>query len=110
MIYELRTYTAMPGRLPDVHRRFREHTTKLFDKHGFQCVGFWTYKHGGESDQLVYMMAWEDAAARDAGWAEFQADPDWQEVRSASENEGPLVAHIRSDILVATDYSPVLAR
>src|SRR4051812_31470812 len=106
MIYELRTYTAMPGRLADLNRRFRDHTVKLFEKHGFQCVGFWTYKHGGSSDELVYMLAWEDQATRDAVWAKFQADTEWQQTRSGSEVDGPLVAHIRSDVLVPTDYSP----
>lgn len=106
MIYELRTYAAMPGRMADLNRRFREHTVKLFEKHGFRCVGFWTYKHGGSSDQLVYLLAWEDQSTRDAVWAQFQADPEWQQIRSASEGDGPLVAHIRSDMLVPTDYSP----
>ena len=110
MIYELRTYTAMPGRLPDLHRRFREHTTKLFAKRGWQCVGYWTYKHGGPSDQLLYMMAWDDQATRDAEWVAFGADPQWQQVRAASEADGPLVAHIRSDILAPTDYSPAPGR
>jgi hypothetical protein len=106
MIYELRTYTAMPGRLADLNRRFRDHTMQLFAKHGFQCVGFWTYKHGGSSDKLIYLLAWKDQATRDARWAEFQADTEWQRARSASEVDGPLVARLRSDMLVPTDYSP----
>ncbi|HRC63066.1 MAG: NIPSNAP family protein [Dehalococcoidia bacterium] len=106
MIYELRTYTAMPGKLPALNARFRDHTVKLFERHGLRCIGFWTYKHGGSSDQLVYLMAFEDQAARDAAWAAFQADTEWQQVRAASEVEGPLVAHITSDILLPTDYSP----
>lgn len=105
MIHELRTYTAMPGRMPELHRRFREHTVKLFEKRGWQCVGFWTYKHGGSSDQLVYMLAWTDQATRDEEWAQFQADPEWQQIRASSETEGPLVARITSDILTPTDYS-----
>jgi len=106
MIYELRTYTAMPGKLPALHARFRDHTVRLFERHGLRCTGFWTYKHGGSSDELVYMMAFEDQAARDAAWAAFQADPEWQQVRAASEVEGSLVARITSDILLPTDYSP----
>lgn len=106
MIYELRTYTAMPGKLPELHKRFREHTTKIWAKRGWQMVGFWTYKHGGPSDQLVYMLAWADEATRDAEFAAFGQDPEWLATRSASEGNGPLVAHIRSDILNPTDYSP----
>lgn len=106
MIYELRTYTAMPGRLPDLHKRFREHTSRIWAKRGWQMVGFWTYRHGGLSDELVYMLAFQDMATRDAEWAAFQADPEWQAARAASEGNGLLVAHIRSDILNPTDYSP----
>lgn len=106
MIYELRTYTAMPGRLPDLHKRFREHTTKIWAKRGWQMTGFWTYKHGGPSDTLVYMLAWPDQATRDTEFAAFQQDPEWLAAREASEVNGPLVAHIRSDILNPTDYSP----
>ncbi len=106
MIYELRTYIAMPGKLPALNARFRDHTVKLFERHNMRCTGFWTYKHGGTSDQLVYMMVFDDQATRDAAWAAFQADPEWQQVRAASETEGPLVARITSDILVPTDYSP----
>ena len=110
MIYELRTYTAMPGRLPELNRRFREHTTKIWEGMGWQMVGFWTYKFGGTSDQLVYMLAWEDQATRDAQWALFQANTDWQAARTASEVNGPLVARISADILLATDYSPAPAQ
>lgn len=107
MIYELRTYTAMPGRMPALHERFREHTSKLFEARGWRCLGYWTYKYGGSSDQLVYMLAWPDETTRDAEWAAFQADPQWQQLRSASETEGPLVARITADILLPTDYSPL---
>jgi hypothetical protein len=106
VIYELRTYTAMPGRLADLNKRFREHTTKIWAKRDWKMVGFWTYKHGGPSDTLVYMLAWPDQATRDAEFAAFQQDPEWLAAREASEVNGPLVQHIRSDILNPTDYSP----
>lgn len=105
MIYELRTYTAMAGKMPALHQRFREHTSKIFERRGWRVMGYWTYKHGGSSDQLLYLIAWADQQTRDEEWAAFQADPEWQAVRSASETEGPLVSRISSDILVATDYS-----
>jgi hypothetical protein len=107
MIFELRTYTAMPGRLPDLNRRFRDHTTQIWERLGWQMVGFWTYKHGGRSDQLVYMLGWPDQATRDASFAAFQADPDWLAARESSEEHGPLVARITSEILSPTDYSPL---
>ena len=106
MIHELRTYVAMPGRLPDLHRRFREHTVPNWQRRGWDIAGFWTYKHGGRSDTLIYLLAWADQAARDAAWADFQADPAWQQARTESEVNGPLVAYITSEMLLPTDYSP----
>jgi hypothetical protein len=105
MIFELRTYTAMPGRLPDLNRRFRDHTTKIWARRGWNMIGFWTYKHGGRSDQLVYMLGWADQETRDREFAAFQADPEWLAAREESEGDGPLVARITSEILSPTDYS-----
>ncbi len=106
MIYELRTYEAAPGKMQALSARFRDHTMGLFERHGMQVVGFWTYAHGGWTNQLVYMMAFDDMADRDAKWAAFGADEDWQRARAASEGDGPLTSRIRSDILRPTDYSP----
>ena len=107
MIYELRTYEAAPGKLQALQARFRDHTMRLFERHGLEAVGFWTYAHGGWSDQLVYLMRFDDMADRDAKWAAFGADPDWQSARAESEHDGPLTTRIRSDLLRATDYSPM---
>ena len=106
MIYELRTYEAAPGKLAALNARFREHTTPLFARHNMQVVGFWTYAHGGWSDQLVYMMAFDDMADRDRKWAAFGADPDWIKARDESQRDGTLTVRIRSDLLRPTDYSP----
>ena len=78
MIHELRTYEAAPGKLPALNARFRDHTLGLFERHGMEVIGFWTYAHGGWSDRLVYLMRFDDMADRDAKWAAFGADPDWQ--------------------------------
>lgn len=107
MIYELRTYDAAPGKMAALQARFRDHTTGSFERHGMQIIGFWTYAHGGWSNQLVYLLAFEDLADRDAKFAAFGADPDWQKARVASEAEGPLTVRIRSDLLRPTDYSPL---
>ena len=106
MIYELRTYEAAPGKLGALNARFRDQTMPLFKRHNMQVVGFWTYAHGGWSDQLVYMMAFNDMVDRDAKWAAFQADPDWIKARDESQRDGPLATRIRSDLLRPTDYSP----
>jgi hypothetical protein len=107
--YELRTYYAAPGKLEDLHKRFRDHTMKFFKKHGMQVVGFWgpTDKEKGSENTLVYLLAFTSREARDKAWKEFQADPDWQKARSESEKNGKLTDKVDSVILGATDYSPV---
>lgn len=106
MLYELRTYYAMPGRMADLQARFRQHTTRLFAKYGFTQIGYWTYKYGGTNDRLLYMLAWPDEAARDAAFRAFGADAEWQAARTASERAGPLVSHIVAEVLAPTDFSP----
>ena len=105
MIYELRTYTANPGKMPALQARFRDHTVALFERHGMVNVGYWTNSIGGRSDELVYLLAYEDMAARDRSWAAFQADADWQRVRAESEADGSLVHHIENRIRRPTDFS-----
>ena len=107
MIYELRTYEAAPGRMPELNARFRDHTLRLFANHGMDVVGFWTYGHGGWNDQLVYMMKFDDMTDRDRKWASFRADEEWRRVRAESHRDGSLTTRIRSDILTPTDYSPL---
>ena len=107
--YELRTYTAAPGKLEALHARFRDHTNALFAKHGMRIVGFWvpTDKDKGADNTLVYLLEFPDRAARDKAWADFQKDPDWIAARTASEKDGKLTEKIESVILTATDYSPM---
>ncbi len=88
MIYEYRVYEAMPGKLPELHARFRDHTVKLFEKHGIKNVGYWTSNVGDYSDRLIYLVAFESAEQRERAWASFQSDPEWQRVKAESEAEG----------------------
>lgn len=106
MIYELRVYEAMPGKLPALIKRFGDHTMGFFEKHGMKVVGFWTYHLGGPSDQLVYMLAWDDLEARERAWAEFQQDQDWQRIRVETERDGILVQRITASLLRPTLFSP----
>ena len=106
MIYELRIYHVMPGRMPDINRRFRDHTMKLFAKHGVKVVGFWETVIG-ESDELIYMTAFEDLNHRTKAMASFGADPEWVKVKRESEEAGVLVARVSNKILKPTDYSPL---
>jgi hypothetical protein len=107
MIYELRIYTAHPGKMGALQARFREHTTALFEKHGLKNVGYWTNAVGGRSDELWYMLAFEDAAQRDEAWRSFATDEEWNRVRAESEADGPLVHHIENRLLRPTDFSPL---
>ena len=107
-LLELRTYYAMPGKLEDIHKRFREHTLQIFAKHGMTVVGFWgpVYKKDGSEDRLVYMLSFKDRAERDAKWKEFGADPEWQKVSKESEANGKIVQKAEYVFLYDTDYAP----
>jgi hypothetical protein len=108
-LLELRTYYANPGKLEDIHKRFRDHTMRIFAKHGMTVVGFWgpVYKKDGSEDRLVYMLSFKDRAERDAKWKEFGSDPEWQKVSKESEVNGKLLEKVDSVFLYDTDYAPV---
>ena len=103
--YEMRIYYAAPGKLDALHSRFRDHTCKLFEKHGIVNIGYWTPIENTDN-KLVYLLAYPDRAARDKSWKEFLADPDWQAAYKASEVNGKLVTKVEQLFLSATDYSP----
>ncbi|HWC89485.1 MAG TPA: NIPSNAP family protein [Pirellulales bacterium] len=107
-IFELRTYITHPGRLDALNRRFREHTNRIFAKHGMTIVGFWTPTEGpDQGNKLVYMLAYPSREAADAAWNAFRADPDWTAAKAASEQDGPIVKKVISEFLQPTDYSPI---
>ena len=107
-VFELRTYTAMPGKIDALHARFRDYTLKLFEKHHMTLIGFWRPTDPAQaSRQLVYILAFPSQEAATGKWKEFQADPEWKTVKAASEKDGPLVEKIDSVFLQPTDYSPL---
>ena len=105
--FELRTYYATPGRLEELHKRFRNHTIRLFKKHGMTIVGFWapTAPADAAANTLVYVLAYPDEAARETAWKAFNTDPEWIAARDASERNGKIVAKVESVMMKATDYS-----
>ena len=111
MIYELRTYTAAPGKLKELHQRFREHTLRAFARNGFEVIGFWepvqseTVQTGNK--ELVYLLAFPDQAARDTAWAAMEIDPEWSKARAESKRNGILVESVTSRMMQPTDYSPL---
>src|SRR4051812_15647882 len=107
-VFELRTYTAAEGKLDALNARFRDHTNKLFVKHGMELIGYWTPTDGEKSkNTLVYILAYPSREARDASWKAFSADPEWKAAREASEKDGKIVAKTESVFLKPTDYSPM---
>jgi hypothetical protein len=107
-LFEMRTYTANDGKLQDLHSRFRDHTNKLFVKHGMELVGYWVPAEGPESDNtLIYILAYPNREAREKSWKAFQADPEWHAARGASERGGKLVKKVDIKYLNPTDYSPI---
>jgi hypothetical protein len=108
-VYELRVYHPYEGKLPELLRRFRDHTTQIFEKHGIKNVAYWTATDDPQKGNLlVYMLAHPSREAADANWKAFRADPEWIAVRDQSEANGKLVEKIESTFLSLTDFSPRL--
>jgi len=107
-IYELRTYTTLPGRLPALNQRFAEHTIKLFEKHGIKSEMYWIPTDAARKDDtLIYLLSHESQEAADRNWKEFQADPEWIKVRDASEADGKILAKPPERVFMTlTAYSP----
>lgn len=106
--FEMRTYIAAPGKLDALNARFRNHTNKLFTKHGMELVGYWTPTDGpAAQNTLVYILAYPDRDTREKSWKAFLDDPEWKKVKAESEKDGALVEKIESVFLRPTDYSPI---
>ncbi|HOW65452.1 MAG TPA: NIPSNAP family protein [Candidatus Paceibacterota bacterium] len=103
--YELRTYYAAPGKLDDLNARFRNHTVKLFEKHGIVNIGYWMPIENPDH-KLVYVLAFPSRAAREQSWKDFGGDPAWKEVVKTTEASGRLVTKVESVLMSATDFSP----
>lgn len=108
-VFELRTYTASPGKLDALNARFRDHTIALFKKHGMEVVGFWEPldKEAGAGEKLVYILAHPSRADAEASWKAFHDDPEWIKVKADSERGGAITTRIESVFLAGTDYSPL---
>ena len=106
-VYEMRVYYAAPNKLDALNARFRDHTAKLFEKHGITNVAYFTPIDNKDS-KLVYFLSYPSKDAREKSWKEFIADPDWKKAYAESEKDGKLVAKVETRFLSATDYSPLL--
>ena len=105
MIYELRIYHTLPGRLPALLKRFDEITLKIWERHGIKQAGFWTTLVGESNTDLTYMLKWESLAEREKKWDAFQADPEWIAKRAETEKDGPINARVENAFLTPTSFS-----
>lgn len=107
-VFELRIYHAAPGKMKALHARFRNHTNKLFKKHGMTLIGFWSPTDEKEAEKkMYYILAYPSKEAGEKSWKAFREDADWIKARDESEKDGKLVDKVESIWLNPTDYSPI---
>jgi hypothetical protein len=104
-VFEMRTYHAAPGKLDALHSRFRDHTLRLFAKHGINSLGYWVPVENPDN-LLIFVLAYPSREARETTWKAFVEDPEWKTAKAESEKEGALVSKADQHFLTATDYSP----
>lgn len=105
MIYEMRIYRCVPGRLPALLQRFETVTLGLWKQRGIEPVGFWTTEVGDSNLDLTYLLRWTSMAEREEKWTAFATDPEWLQKRAESERDGPIVANIVNSFLRPTAFS-----
>jgi NIPSNAP len=107
-VFELRTYTAPDGKLPDLQKRFRDHTIRIFNNHNMKSVGYWIPQDAPDKNNtLIYIISHDSREAAKKNWADFQADPEWKKVSAESQVNGPIVTKVVSVFMDAADYSPI---
>jgi hypothetical protein len=107
MLYEMRVYYCIPGRLPALLKRFETKTLAIWQKHGIRQAGFFTTVIGETNQQLVYLLAWESLAEREKKWNAFMADPEWIAARAETEKDGQIVERVINQVLAPTAFSSV---
>jgi len=106
-VFELRIYTANEGRTEAMHKRFRDHTCALFQKHGMELIGFWVPQDPKDKNKLYYILAYPSREAAKESWKAFSADPEWQRVYKESHKDGVIVGKVESVFMESTDYGPL---
>lgn len=104
-VYELRSYYAMPGKLEDIKKRFRDHTIKIFNGHNMKSVGYWEPQDNTKDQVLIYMLEHASKEEATKNWRAFATDPEWQKVSKESELNGKLIDHIVSVYMNPSDFS-----
>jgi hypothetical protein len=107
-VFEMRTYTCFEGKLPDLMKRFREHTIEIFNRHNMQSIGYWVPQDGDRSKTtLIYIIAHPSREAARKNWAEFVSDPEWKKVSAESEANGKIVQKVESVYMDPADFSQI---
>ena len=107
-VFELRTYTATPGNLDKLLTRFRDHTMRIFEKHGMTNIGSWVPTDEAESSNtLVYILAHDSQEAATRSWQAFSQDPEWKKVNDESNADGPILQGVVRKYMTTTDFSPL---
>lgn len=107
-VFEMRTYHTYEGKLPNLMARFRDHTTKLFEKHGMTNIGYWVPQDEAKSkNTLIYILAYPSREAAKKSWDAFRTDPEWVKVRDASEANGKIVEKVDSVYMTPADFSKI---
>ena len=107
-VFEIRTYHTFPGRLDALHKRFRDHTRRVFEKHGMTNIGYWVPQDAPAHDNtLVYIISHASREQAKVNWAEFSADPEWKKISEESQRDGKIVEKVESVFVDATEYSPI---
>ena len=105
-VFELRVYHTLPGRLPALESRFRDHTIQIFNRHQMTSIGYWIPQDAPQKENtLIYILAHQSRESAKKNWAEFGADPEWQKVAKASEADGKIVEKVDSTFMNPTDFS-----
>lgn len=105
MLYELRVYRILPGKLPNILKRFEMKTLKIWERMGIRQVGFWTTMIGASHLDLFYILVWESLEERERKWAAFIADPEWRQAWAESEKDGVIVGQVTNTIMAPTSFS-----
>lgn len=107
-VFELRTYTAPEGKLPNLLARFRDHTLEIFERHGMHNVGYWVPAEApASSNTLIYVLAHDSREAATKSWDAFRNDPEWKRIAAETQANGPIVSKVESVFMNATDFSPM---
>lgn len=106
-VFELRIYTTHLDKMPDLLKRFTNHTTRIFEKHGMENIGYWLATDEKDKNKLYYILKYKNRTAAEAAWKAFGADPEWIKVRTESEASGPIVAAVESIFMTSTEFSAI---